>query len=64
LLRATLDTLGFVEPGSVEVVRSNLSRELTDAAVERFREARYSPAIVRGRPVRVRIEYRINLRIE
>ena len=64
LLRATLDTLGFVEPGSVEVVYSNLSRELIDVAVDRFRQARYSPAIVRGRPVRVRVEHRIVLRIE
>lgn len=62
LLRATLDTLGFVEPGSVEVVQSNLSREVNDFFVERLREARYSPAIARGRPVRVRIERRIDMR--
>lgn len=62
LLRATLDTLGFVEPGSVEVVNSNFSRELNDFFMERFKEARYSPAIARGRPVRVRIERRIDLR--
>jgi hypothetical protein len=62
LLRATIDTLGFVESGSVEVVYSNLSRELIDIAVERLRQARYSPAIVRGRPVRVRVERRIDLR--
>jgi len=62
LLRATIDTLGFVERGSVEVVRSTLPPETLAGAVEHFREARYSPAIVRGRPVRVRIERRIDMR--
>jgi hypothetical protein len=62
LLRATLDTLGWVERGSVEIVRSTLSPEILNQLVEIFREARYSPGIVRGRPVRVRIERRIDFR--
>ena len=61
LLRATLDTLGHIEPGSVEVVRSTLSPEILAGAVEHFRAARFSPAVVRGRPVRVRIERRIDM---
>jgi hypothetical protein len=62
LLRATLDTLGRVEPGSVEVVHSDLPPVIHDLVVKNFRVARYSPAIVRGRPVRVRIERRIDRR--
>lgn len=62
LLRATLDTLGWVERGSVEIVRSTLPPDVLNRLVDLFREARYSPAIVRGRPVRVRIERRIDFR--
>lgn len=62
LLRAIVDTLGRVEPGSVEVVHSTLPQELLDAVLQSLMIARYHPGRVRGRAVRVLIERRVDIR--
>ena len=61
LLRAIVDTLGHVEPGSVEVVRSTLPEEFLQELVLSMLDARYRPGRVHGRPVRVLVERSIHL---
>src|SRR2546428_14011648 len=60
-LRAVVDTLGFVEPGSIEVLPSGAPAALSDPVIEELRNRRYTPAKLEGRPVRVRIEVRIKI---
>jgi hypothetical protein len=61
LLRAIVDTLGRVEPGSVEIVYSTLPREIERTAVQGLQAARYYPGRAHGRAVRVLIEQRIQI---
>jgi hypothetical protein len=61
LLRAVLDTLGHVEPGSIEVVRSTLPQELLQEVLQSFLGARYRPGRAHGRTVRVLIERSIQM---
>jgi hypothetical protein len=62
LLRAIVDTLGGVEAGSVEVVRSDVLQDLLDHAVQSLLTARFRPGRAHGRPVRVLIEQTVQLR--
>lgn len=62
LLRAIVDTLGRIEPGSVEIVRSDVLQELVDHAVRSLLAARFHPGRAHGRPVRVLIEQTVQLR--
>jgi hypothetical protein len=62
LLRAIVDTMGRVEPGSVEIVRSDVLQELVDHAVQSLLAARFHPGRAHGRAVRVLIEQKIELR--
>jgi hypothetical protein len=61
LLRAIVDTLGHVEPGSIEVVRSTLPQELLQSVLQGFLGARYRPGRAHGRTVRVLIERSIQI---
>ncbi len=60
--RMTIDTLGRVEPASVEVVSSTLPRVMVDQFLWLSQDARFSPGRVRRRAVRVRLEYRVTMR--
>jgi len=60
-LRAVVDTLGFVEPGSIEVLPSGAPVAFQDTFIEGLRNRRYTPAKLGGRPVRARIEVRIKI---
>jgi hypothetical protein len=62
VLRAIVDTLGRVEPGSVEVVHSSVPQELLDHAMQTLLAARFHPGRAHGRAVRVLIERRIEMR--
>lgn len=61
VLRAIVDTLGRVEPGSVVVVHSTLPPEIERNMVQGLLAARYNPGRVHGRAVRVLIELRIDI---
>jgi hypothetical protein len=61
LLRAIVDTLGHVEPGSVEVVTSSVPQEILQAVVQNLLDAHYRPGRAHGRPVRVLIERRVHM---
>lgn len=61
VLRLTVDTLGGVERGSVEVVSSTLPRELLESIMSDSEEARYRPGRVHGRAVRVRIQFEVTM---
>lgn len=61
LLRAIVDTLGQVEPGSVQVVYSTLPLETERSAVEGLRATRFHPGQAHGHAVRVLIERRIEI---
>ena len=63
LVRAVVDTLGRVEPGSVAVVVSS-NPGFDRAALDYLRRALFRPARVLGRPVRVLVEVPIEFRIE
>jgi hypothetical protein len=61
VLRLSVDTMGVVERGSVEVVSSTLPREMLEFLVTDSEEARYRPGRVHGRPVRVRIQFEVTM---
>ena len=62
LVRAVVDTLGRVEPGSIVIVVSS-NPDFQRAALDYMRRALFRPARVLGRPVRVLVEVPIEFRI-
>ena len=62
LVRAIVDTLGRAEPGSIHAVASTHSG-FEAAAVACVRQARFRPARVGGRAVRVLVEIPVDFRI-
>ena len=61
-IRAVVDSMGFVEPGSIELPPSGLPADFTEPFIEELRHRRYTPARLGDRPVRARIEVRIKVR--
>ena len=61
VLRLTVDTMGGVEQGSVEVVHSTLPREILESILADSEQARYRPGRVHGRAVRVRIQFEVTM---
>ena len=59
---AVVDTLGRVE--SVEVVSATAPPSFTESFVSQLKQSSYRPARLHGRPVRVRIEVRLEVRGE
>jgi hypothetical protein len=62
ILRLTVDTIGRVEEGSVEVVHSTLPREMLESIPSDIGEERYRPGQTHGRAVRVRIQFEVTMR--
>jgi TonB family protein len=62
-LQFTVDTLGRIEPGSVGSVEST-QPAFERAAVAAIEASRFSPARIRGRPVRQLVRQTISFRIE
>jgi TonB family protein len=60
LVRFVVDSTGVVEPASIAVV-SSPSAALQQTLVDHVRPARFSPGRVRGRAVRVLMQWRLSL---
>ncbi len=62
LIQAVVDTLGRVEPGSLEILQTGHS-QFNDAARRSVVSCRFRPAMAGGRPVRARVHVPISFRL-
>lgn len=62
LVQLVVDTAGRPEPGSIEIVKS-AHPGFNQAVLSMFANARFRPARVHGRPVRVHVELPIDFKI-